>query len=56
MARSPARCEAWAEMVSRGGSLACASSAAKSEDRAETELMRELAAAFNGARLMLARD
>ena len=30
--------------------------AAKSEDRAETELMRELAAAFNGARLMLARD
>ena len=30
--------------------------AAKSEDRAERELMRELAAAFNGARLMLARD
>jgi HK97 family phage prohead protease len=30
--------------------------AAKAEDRAEAELMRELAAAFNGARLMLARD
>jgi uncharacterized protein len=30
--------------------------AGKAEDRAEAELMRELAAAFNGARLMLARD
>lgn len=30
--------------------------AAKAEDRAEAELMHELAAAFNGARLMLARD
>lgn len=30
--------------------------AGKSEERAEADLMRELAAAFNGARLMLARD
>lgn len=30
--------------------------AGKAEDRAEAELMRDLAAAFNGARLVLARD